>query len=113
MCVCIYMPLVGGAEGSRMSQIVVGLQMNGTRSWGGWLRAPRCLGADVGLQVGKLGPDMARHGAVVVLIWHLPIEGQGWGPGLPELVSSQWWVWQQGLGVLEVVCQLTGVQAGS
>ena len=88
MCVCIYMPLVGGAEGSRMSQIDVGLQMNGTRSWGGWLRAPRCLGADVGLQVGKLGPDMARHGAVVVLIWHLPIEGQGWGPGLPELAAK-------------------------
>ena len=102
MCVCVYNPQAGGAEGSRMSQIDVGLQASGTRSWD-----------DVGLQVGKLGPDMARRGAVVVLIWHLPIGGQGWGPGLPELVSSQWWVWQQGLGVLELVCQLTGVQAGS
>ena len=95
VCVCVYMPLVGGAEAS---QTDVGLQVSGTRSWGGWLR---CLGADVGLQVGKLGPDMAWRRAVVVLVWHLPIGGQGWGPGLPELVSSQWWAWQQGLGVLE------------
>lgn len=79
MYVCVYMPLVGRVRGFRMSQIDVGLQMSGTRSWGGWLRAPWCLGADVGRQVGKLGPDMV-HGV---------------GCGSSGLASAHW---RAGLG---------------
>ena len=92
---------------SGVSKTGVNLLVGGAGSWGGWLRCPRCLSADIGLLVGGLCHDIASCRVTVVLglvstHWWLksflkasvgPLVGGAWSQGL----------WLQGPGYLTLV----------
>lgn len=69
-----------------MSQNRADLLVSEARCQGRWLRGPTCLGTDVGLLAGGLGPDMA--GALVVLGWCQPTGEWSRGPGSPRTSAS-------------------------
>lgn len=76
--------------------------MNEARSWGSWVRTPRCLRAGVGLLKGGLGPLTGGCGAVVVLesvsaCWVGPEPRKSWAWCLPVVggAGSQA-LWLQG-----------------